>query len=176
MDKWKHSPTESNWKDFVHYIQAKEPGTIITRQELLEEFYRPEYLKQLSGPQTIDTYRRLLIVVGVLDGTETKGQYKRGYVSINPSYYTKSKVEKLVKELYIERPYGWWACGPDIENYVYQEFKPESLYNEFCQGMVTKADRNCLGFRVFRVKAWNAAIKALKDLGWGVHQYDLVLA
>lgn len=162
----------SFWKDLQDYIYTTALGEIIRRAELVKMF--PEYATGRQG-STLDTYRRMLTVVGVLDETGTPGVYKRGYVTL-PPVYSKSYTAEQIKKLYVHVPYHLlnekfdWSFW---ERMVYQHFKPKSLLDEFYEGMRVEHDPNSLGFRFYRVKCWNTCalimtklVETLNDKDW----------
>ena len=151
---------KSNWVKLKEYLEKIPQGAEVTRQELIKEF--PEIYQPHSQGSTLDTYRRLLTVFGTLDETSTPGVYKKGYIDLG-DYWTKSKVVKEVKKLYVFIPDSLLSLNKDIEmspwsyweRYIYQSFFPKELFEEWKRGMVVKPDIHCLGFRFYRIKMWN---------------------
>lgn len=161
----------SFWKDFQEYIYTTTPGEIIRRVELVKMF--PEYASGRQG-STLDTYRRMMTVMGVLDDTSQPGVYRRGYITLPPTY-TKSYTAEKIKELYVYVPdclfvhehnkdWSYW------ERMIWQEFKPHTLLEEFYRGSRLEHDPNSLGFRYYRVKCWNAVARTLGPCTEIVHR------
>lgn len=178
----------SFWKDFQEYIYRYQPGEEIRRADLTKEF--PEMAKGRQG-STLDTYRRMMTVLGVLDDTGKPGVYTRGYVTL-PPVYTKSYAEEKLKDFYVYVPnclldhanaQDWdqrdlhdWAFW---ERMVWQHFKPKSLLDEFYRGNKVDHDPNSLGFRAYRVMCWNAVagtfgtcVNVLDKINWKFEKAD----
>lgn len=178
----------SFWKDFQEYIYKYQPGEEIRRADLTKEF--PEMAKGRQG-STLDTYRRMFTVLGVLDDIGVPGVYKRGYVTL-PSVYSKSYAEERLKDFYVYVPDCLLHCVQGVdsmdahnwafwERVVWQHFKPKTLLEEFYRGSRVEHDPNSLGFRAYRVMCWNAVTKSfgtcvnvLNRVNWEYEKADEV--
>lgn len=160
---------KSNWVKLKEYLEKIPQGTEVTRQELIKEF--PEIYQPYSQGSTLDTYRRLLTVYGTLDETDTPGVYKKGYINLG-DYWTKSKAVNEVKKLYIYIPDALLSLNEEEEmfvwsyweKYIYQNFFPKELFEEWKKGMCNEPNIHCLGFRFYRIKVWNTVAERIDKI------------
>lgn len=76
---------ETLWQNLVNFINSLDDATVFTRKDLMTTLDTPR------SETTIDTYRRILTVIGYLS-EDGRGQYKKN-MSI-PEYMTSSIAQK----------------------------------------------------------------------------------
>lgn len=68
----------SKWQRLRRYINEKDIGDTITRQEILKKVYKNDAIFKTGSMTTIDTYRRMLELIDVLH-VKKPGVYKIKY-------------------------------------------------------------------------------------------------
>lgn len=66
---------EGKWNKLIKYINSIEIGEIITRRQLLKLIYNDPCYRGSGYGTTVDQYRRILSMIGILD-IEENGVYK----------------------------------------------------------------------------------------------------
>jgi len=67
-----NDPNKTIWERMKEFINTKQPGDIITRQQLFKSIYNNKFK---IHSHTIDAYRNSLTRVGILKKTTTPGTY-----------------------------------------------------------------------------------------------------
>lgn len=100
--------TQSKWKMLIFYINSKKIGSNLTRKELMCQF-------GIKRSTSIDSYRRLLTVIGVLERTKQGVYTVKNHLNHNKFSYNDVKkfaydpTEKwkqwfMVTELFLNKP------------------------------------------------------------------------
>lgn len=140
-------------------------------RERLKEYQKGDLISKLDFQTGLEQgFAGDAVTLGILeDPGYQESCYVKGVDLVDG--LSSEKALELVDDLEVDIPYQlddgsieneYW-----VQDLVYRSFKPKELQDLFFEGMGGNKDLDCLGFRLFRVKIWNACVKEI-DKYWNL--------